>query len=350
MPTAIHTRGGRRTRKRRGPSAASRIVRRVASTRARREGVRRGRRPGGGARPRRGSTSRFLLAHVEYLGDPATRCVLGQETVSKFSSCASTWRRSSRGLVHQWAKDQAAVEAGRRRGAPANTGRLILAVPGDALAAPPGNSPAPAAGCRRDAPGRELSPAQRARLAQSPSAVTAALKRVEELRRNSRRARRCAARAEDGRWPRRMAGRSTGNRSKLAAAAQRARRRRGMHALDPRSAGSGPEGPSARRGAISVARAPAPPRRPPSSCSIRGGSAESRRSGLFNVRARVREVSTLAFAVTPGVGRRRGAGRFPSWGCSRRRLPHLSASADEEDERDAAERCACCVRGGHGGS
>ena len=125
----------------------------------------------------------FLQAHVEYLGDRRYRCVLDGKILSKFSIMRVHVAKKFAGLVHQWAKDQAAVELpGDGEGAPAN-GANISPYPGRAAAPAAEPSPSPAAepSPKPEASRREPSPAPPGALQKSPSAVSKALKRVEEL-------------------------------------------------------------------------------------------------------------------------------------------------------------------------
>ena len=101
----------------------------------------------------------FLQAHVEYLGDRRYRCVLDGKILSKFSIMRVHVAKKFAGLVHQWAKDQAAVVAGDGEGAPAN-GVNISPYPGRAAAPAAEPSPSPAAepSPKPEASRRELSP------------------------------------------------------------------------------------------------------------------------------------------------------------------------------------------------
>ena len=290
----------------------------------------------------------FLQAHVEYLGDRRYRCVLDGKILSKFSIMRVHVAKKFAGLVHQWAKDQAAVELpGDGEGAPAN-GANISPYPGRAAAPAAEPSPSPAAepSPKPEASRRELSPAPPGALQKSPSAVSKALKRVEELEEELSRLR-AEMRGGAG-SPSVPAPPRDGEPIQTNAPRRRRRRRRRRgRRLRPRDAARvGPDeprragGPNRRRRAppLGVRRVPGgrvPRERRP------GGRTRRPRGDDALPQPRRRRVRVRL------PGRRGAAGRLPP-GDARAVLPVQRVRRVEVPERDAAERRAG-VRGGGGG-
>ena len=288
----------------------------------------------------------FLQAHVEYLGDRRYRCVLDGKILSKFSIMRVHVAKKFAGLVHQWAKDQAAVVAGDCEGAPAN-GANISPYPGRAAAPAAEPSPSPAAepSPKPEASRRELSPAPPGALQKSP------LRRLEgaQARGGTRGGTLAPARGDARRRREPLRTRAAARRGtdpNQRRRRRRHRRRRRGRRLRPRDAARvGPDEPR-RAGGPNRRRRPPPlgVRRVPGGRVPRerrpGGRTRRPRGddALFQPRRRVR-------VRLPG--RRGAAGRLPP-GDARAVLPVQRVRRVEVPERDAAERWAG-VRGGGGG-